>query len=394
MKIQLKFESPLLIGGKKHSSNYIETDDVIKGSIIRAAFAKAILNRCAAKDEKDFNEKKNWVFYREVKSCDGCRFEGICKKFSDITFSYFYPKNTEVIPLSAKSCKLDDKHGVYDDLTCKDTSCNKCNGRLEFKSGLRLKDSKEDYKVRKSYYIKNGINPYTKTSKDGLLYSIETITGTNDKDENQELIYEGYIENMTKDDIKMFNILRVGGDTTVGLGKCTIQVCDELEQDRSFDKIKSYLEKFNEEYKSKNNKNKECDDKDENKKDQNDDNKYLAVVLKGDAILNFEDNGTYKTTDELKLIWQKAFNLKDSIKVEKVYTEMENYRGYDTSIAGINKRKESKSLVKKGTVIVFSAQSSLEKLYDSIMSIKNFGDEGINGFGQFEVYLGGVEYDK
>ena len=42
MKIQLQFESPLLIGGKKHSSNFIETDDVIKGDIIRAAFAKII----------------------------------------------------------------------------------------------------------------------------------------------------------------------------------------------------------------------------------------------------------------------------------------------------------------------------------------------------------------
>lgn len=386
MKIQLKFESPLLIGGKKHSSNYIETDDVIKGSVVRAAFAKVILNRCAAKDEKDFNGKKNWVFYRGLKSCNGCRFEGICKKFSNITFSYFYPKNTEVIPLSAKSCKLDDKHGVYDDLTCKDACCNKCNGRLEFKSGLRLKDSKECYKLRKSYYMKNGINPYTKTSKDGLLYSIETITGTNAENENPELVYEGHMENMTKDDINLFSILRVGGDTTVGLGKCTIQVCDEIEENRTFNKIKSYLDKFNEKYKDK-----KFNDKNEIKEDKN---KYLAVVLKGDAILDFENDGAYKTTDEFKGIWQKALNLKESIKVEKVYSEMENYRGYDNSISGINKREKSMNLVKKGTVIVFSAQSSLEELYDSIMSIKNFGDEGINGFGQFEVYLGGVEYDK
>ena len=34
MKIQLQFESPLLIGGKKHSSNFIETDDVIKAEYI------------------------------------------------------------------------------------------------------------------------------------------------------------------------------------------------------------------------------------------------------------------------------------------------------------------------------------------------------------------------
>ena len=52
MRVALNFESPVLIGGKKSGSNFINSDDVIKGSVIRAAFAKAILSRCPVKGKE------------------------------------------------------------------------------------------------------------------------------------------------------------------------------------------------------------------------------------------------------------------------------------------------------------------------------------------------------
>ena len=46
--------------------------------------------------------------------------------------------------------------------------------------------------------------------------------------------------------------------------------------------------------------------------------------------------------------------------------------------------------MKKGTVIVFSTEADIKELYEAIKNRKNFGEEEINGFGQYELYLGGL----
>ncbi|WDU82989.1 hypothetical protein [Caloramator sp. Dgby_cultured_2] len=46
MRIIAEFLSPLLVGTKKLSSNYIEGADYIAGDVMRAAFARTILNNC------------------------------------------------------------------------------------------------------------------------------------------------------------------------------------------------------------------------------------------------------------------------------------------------------------------------------------------------------------
>lgn len=377
MKIQLIFSSPLLIGNKKHSSNFIESDDVIKGSVVRAAFAKIILKNCTEKDKKTFKNKLNWVFFRDTDGCKNCRYKGVCKSFSEMRFSYFYPKDTEVIPLSAKVCKNDAKHGFYDDLISIMDRC-KCGGRLEFTTGLRTSGKvKIPYKVKKSLSIKNGINPYTKTSKDGLLYSIETVVGTSENNGLSEIVYEGSITGAQKEDLEIFRNLRVGGDTTVGLGKCII-ICKE--DNRGSNLSYTLIKRFSEKYKEKWNK-------------EETGINYLAVKFIGDAILNFDFDGSYKTTDELKDIWERALELDNEVHVDKVYTEIEDYRGYDNSISGINKRENAVSIVKKGTVIVFSSEKSLEELKCYFENKRFFGGETINGFGEFQIYLGGMEDD-
>lgn len=382
MKVQLNFSSPLLIGGKKHSANFIECDDVIKGSVVRAAFAKVILRNCPSKNDKTFEGKENWVFFRDMPHCKCCKYKTICKNFSDASFSYFYPKDTEIIPLSAKVCKIDNNHGFYDDLTFNDTVC-KCGGRLEFTTGLRTKEKvSKPFKVKKTLSMRNAINPYTETSADGMLYSLETIVGTSFNKDINEIVYEGSIHGINEEDLKNFRNLRVGGDTTVGLGKCSIKVVKESKDEHSL----LNLQKFSDTYKNRLEKN-------DSKLDFDKKLNYIAIKFIGDAILNFNFDGTYKTTKELKEIWEKALELDSDIHVDKVYAEMDNYRGYDDSINGSNKREEAISLVKKGTVIVFSSKRELKDLYNVLNNKVNFGNEGINGFGEFKIYLGGIEND-
>jgi len=392
MRVLLDFKSPLLIGSKKHSSNFIESDDVIKGSVVRAAFAKVILDNCCERNEDDVKEvngqrKRNWVYFRDKAGCGECCFNNICKNFSSMRFSYFYPSGTEVIPQTAMVCKTDNNHGFID-LLVDDTSkgCTKCEdgSRVEFTSGLRTTgENKKPYSVIKSISTKNKINPYSKTSADGMLYSIETISCTpikDDKDNEQDeckLLFEGSIEGISEKDLFLFKRLRVGGDITTGLGKCNLSKSDIEEN-----KIElNHIEKFSADYKERN----------KNKKIIDENSNYISIKLIGDCILNFDFDGeVYLDTDELKKLWRKPLELDEDIKIEKIYTEVINYRGYDNSSISEDKREEAMTLISKGTVMVFSSKKSLEDLY-SYFQIKQrcgFGLENENGFGGFEIYSG------
>lgn len=389
MKVILDFKSPLLLGGKKNTSNFINTDDVIKGSVIRAAFAKVILNNCPFRNEKVQN-KVNWIEHRGNKCSSECKFNNICKKFSDIHFSYFYPKGSEVVPLTSKLCKTDKNHG-YIDCLIDDDKCKKCkgdeDGRTEFKSGLRtIGENKKPYKVEKTVSIKTSINPYTRTSSDGMLYSVETITSTPIKNlEEKVCIYEGYIENLTQDEFTLFKRLRVGGDTTVGLGKCVLSVEDNnkaLDIDMD-DFCQKYLYKNHIENKDK--------------------NEYAAIKFVGDLKVDFKGaeqrlrdkniiDDDYITTEQYKKIWEEALGVYDNseVNIDRIYTDFINYRGYDTS-KGNNKRSNAFVMATKGTVIVFKGKGIKEFLESNVSEKKvkmSFGYDTEVGFGNYVLYDG------
>lgn len=422
----LNFYSPLFIGGKQKSYNFMKTDTVIKGSVVRAAFAKIILNNCT-ENQNDTKDKENWVYYRDKENCLKCNFANICKEFSHLKFSYFYPQGSEIIPLSAKTCKTHEKeHGFMDELTYYDEEdeCPCCklltntNSRLEFKSGLRTAEiiidknsveninsidkdvisNKRMYKVTTNVATKNAIDQYTKTSKDGMLYSMERIVdvqGTDREKLDNDIMfrYTGKIEgleNVPDKELRNFIDLRIGGDTTSGLGKCTLQSIKEENNTKKnliqdFTKIYSKIrrEKFYEE--------------------EQPDFNYLAIKFTGDCKLNFDFNNSYKTTQELKKLWEEAlwenakfkdnsikFN-KEMIYVDRVYTEFINYRGYDSSKSTEDKREDVVRLAVNGTVIVFGSSYKANQLFNIFNSISGFGLEQENGFGAFEIYFGGLE---
>ncbi len=396
MRVLLDFKSPLLIGNKKRSHNFIECDDVIKGSVVRAAFAKVILDNCYERSENDIDEvngqkKKNWVHFRDKQGCNECQFNNICKNFSNMKFSYFYPKGTEIIPQTAMVCKTEKEHGFID-LLVDNTSngCKNCDSRVEFTSGLRTTSkNKKPYTVIKSIETKNKINPYSKTSADGMLYSVEMISSTPIEKYNLEtskgiqvdkskLQYEGVIEGIAEKDLLLFRRLRVGGDITAGLGKCNLLKLEEGEEKE----LKSQdVEKFSEVYKAAN-----------NQKDLiNTEANYIAIKFIGDCILDFDFDGEeYLSTVELKKLWRKPLELDENIKIEKIYTEVVNFRGYDNSNVSEDKREKAITLISKGTVIVFSSEESIDYIFSYFKAKQKsgFGFENENGFGAFEIYLG------
>lgn len=378
MNIELNFKSPIIVGSQKLKSNIIESDTVIKGSVVRAAFANEILRNCVEFNDDEYNDgdikRKNWVYFRDKAGCTSCSYKSICQNFSNLKFSYFYPKGAEVIPLSSLICKNDDKHGFVDILV-DDISkgCKICgqDSRVEFTSGLRSSsgDIKRLYKVKKSISTKCGINPYSKTSYDGKLYSLISLTATDP--ENNSLIFTGTIDGITKEDLENIDTLRVGAYTSVGYGKCTMEIKQEKEDKLTIDDVKNFSKRFKE--------NNQIHNK----------NNYIAIKFTGDCKLNFDfDEEEYIPTNEIKKIWERALELEENISIEKVYTEIVNYRGYDSSLLSEDKREESINLAQRGTVIVFSTDKDIKELYDYLFFKKAFGLETENGFGAFEIYIG------
>lgn len=370
MRLKLKMLSPLIIGGQKLNSNYIESIDYIPGNVLRAAFARVILNHCTVYngevEEIDGQKRVNWVHYRDKEGCKKCRFKEVCKKFSNIKFGFFYPQGAVPIVMSQMVCKNDEKHSLVDSLTYnKVNGCPTCKGRLEYTRGLSLGD--KIFKAKKSIYTRVEIDRYTKTSKDGRLYSLMPVL---------EEYFVGEIQGIEEADLDLFEDLRVGSYTSVGFGKCRLEKEKQLEED--INKTLSNMQKFSNKYKEINNK--------------KDDLNYFALLFETDARVKLENLEGYKTTEEYKSILADLLNLNSDFKIDKVYLETNAYRGYDTSMVG-DTREEAVHQILKGSVVVVSSKKDFKQIYNEFREF-TVGQETLNGFGKVKIYCGGVENAK
>lgn len=381
MNVKLDFESPLLVGGIKKVSNYIESIDYISGNVVRAALAKHILSNCPYHKRNEVIEidgvkRKNWVYFRGESQCTNCPFKGLCKKFSNIKISYFYPEGVTIIPATAMRCKMHPEHGFVDILV-EQPICKKCSGRdgrVETVTGY-VKEGK-DYTVTKSFFAKTAIDRYTGTAKDGMLYSVLAVTATHEKAN----IFEGSIQGLAQKDLEPVKQLRIGKYISTGFGKCSLIVDEKPSPDIDVDmrNMVKRMTKFNRVYKEFNG--------------IRDEYNYFAIKLNADAKLKFdlENIQGYVTTDEYKNIWLNSLGIEDGYEIEKVYAEVFNFRGYDTSKPEEDKREEPIHMVQKGSVIVLKTLNTFENILNYFYTLDGLGNDMINGFGDFDFYFGGV----
>lgn len=375
MKIKLVVQAPVIIGGKKINSNYIESKDYIQGSVIRAAFAKVIMNHCEATKrifDKDGNELKNWIVYRDEEACKKCKYASICKKFSEMKFSFFYPEEAEPIPLTSMSCKKNSKHGFIDGLTepaqCK---CKECNSRTEYTSGLRHKD--QPYKIEKIIQTKTAVNPYMRTAEDGQLYTLAAVKCE---------YFTGEISLLEKSELELFSTLRIGAYTTSGYGKCKLTKSESCSSKViKKEDIIAYSKKYKEYLKTLGESEQEKD---------NEGSVYLMLLLQSDARISIPNQSSYQTTKAYKEEWHSL--LKESLKfefyIERVYADTSLYRGYDTSKIDINSRGTMCYQVEKGSVFILKLLDPLEQVLKQLEENSYIGQENQNGYGAFKIYCG------
>jgi hypothetical protein len=402
--VKLLLESPLIVGGHRLVNNVFYSLDYITGSVLRAAFVRQILLNCPIFDEnKDDGYKKdnktvkyNYVYIRDEEYCRNCDSYKLCKDFSSIKFSFFYPEGTEIIPLTSKKCKEFDDHCFIDSIAgtagtkskqCKANNCQDPERRLEYKKGYRKGGTFFSLYNKRSNYTKTAIDPYTRRAKDNYLYSINAI--------DEGVMFEGSIslpESLNFEDILVFcdrtggeenkPVVYVGKRSSSGFGKVSIN--NFFEMRKKEDNLKKSLEEFN----IRILKNKFHD--------VNPSKTYIPILFTSDAKLEigtFLDLGSPKTNKEYLEMWNKLiFGSSESIfSVEEVYAEHDYYKGFDTSLKPEelekNKRAQTQILTLKGTSLLLSSEKEIDEIVDALRELQNkgVGKETDNGFGEIEV---------
>ncbi|WP_434297091.1 hypothetical protein [Clostridium sporogenes] len=383
--VTLEMKSPLVVVGRNLTNNYRESLPYISGDRIRAGFAKYILQNCPVYEvnKKEIVNNKvryNWVYYRNEKQCSKCEFSEVCKNFSNMKFSFFYPQGTQVLPFTSMKCKYNKDHGFKDILIRpKETKCNRCiedtknEGRMEAAYGFRK--GKNAFDINKVVYTRNSINRYTRTSKEGALYNIVAV-------ENK--YFEGEIEGIeplveVMENCNEEKIVRIGSYTSVGMGLAKVKVEDkkyECNEKELLKKLKEFNERiivqdYFEEY-----------DKNFN---------YIPILLTSNGKLGLEKENVedYLSDDEYRKIWTKILkrDINFEFEVERVYTETENYRGYDLSKEFTDIREDIVIINKMGTTILLKTKENLSNLVMELNKLESegIGNEKENGFGKVEI---------
>lgn len=396
MNLRYKFKiiptTLFLIGGKKLGSEYIKSLNYIPGGVLRAALSKDITSRCPYYDDKT-SEKKNWVEFKNEKDCSTCKVKNICKNFDKIIISNSYPLNSNIYPLSAMGCKDVSEHEPFDTLAEKiniklsqdseddkkyipDYSCSEkgCSSRTERHDGFYVIKNEKLEDIESIYEIvtKNSINPYTRTSRDGVLYTLDCHSKfVLEGNEQKQVYFEGYIEGENlENDLKQFDDIYVGAYTTSGLGKMNFKY-ENIEKEDSKEDLIKRINKFNSFI--------NCSDK-----------VFIPITFLSDCyckIENYYNKPLYdiSTKEYIDMIKTKLNELMDVGDIYYSILSIDMVRGFDTS-SKVSRKRALKKIIKAGSVLILETKKNKIN-YDKLLQIEKsgIGDNLIHGFGQVSV---------
>lgn len=372
-KINALLKSPLMIGGKTLDSNYRESKDYIPGSVLRAAYAKAIIQRCA------FEQKNYWLEYKGQAQCKDCGFRNICKNFPEIKFPFLYPLGGTPYPVTAREKKYKNKEdtGIFDILKCRLMRLGKADGETGWERPDGFIKDGEKVRLIHSPVTRTAIDYKRNAAKEGSLYTQNVILEQYiDKHYGfKDVVFTGEItvSPEEKEELDKISVLRIGADITRGFGKCHMSLEYSTDIDTA-EEIKKRINKFNSGIK-------------ENKE-------FLIVDLLTDAYLGLEEIGgnnisqtEIPDTEMIKFLEKKIGLTDGNYTLCKVYAFQEFLRGFDTSKTTEKEmRRNGNLVVKAGAVFVY------ERIPGKIEGAKllKFEQDGIgkntkHGFGKVRI---------
>lgn len=369
-KIKAVLKSPLMIGGKTLSSNYRESRDYIPGSVLRAAYAKALVERC------HYEQRNYWLDYKDEPQCKECEFRTICQRFSQLVFPTLYPFGSRPYPMTAreKKYKYKEERSVLDILKSR---LSLSENDLDESARKRLEGVHKDGKTVKlihSTITRTAIDYYRNTAKEGLLYTQNVISEKYLK-ANKELAdvyFSGEIQLSPEEEKELcrIEVLHIGAGITKGFGVCYMFYEEQTDKDTS-EKIEERVKEFN--------------------LGMKEDKQFVVLDLLTDAYLGLEEIGddslsqTEISTEQMLAFLEKQIGLpKEKYHLYKVFKSQEILRGFDTSK---NTEKEMRRrghlVVKAGAVFAYQVLSEyIDGKELAALEERGIGKHTEHGFGK------------
>jgi CRISPR-associated protein Csx10 len=398
IQLTIKALSPLAIGMRKPGGSVSEAQDYIPGSVIRGAIAAQILQ------------------YPGVDQAQpGGDFQRLFLDDGAAIFSNAYPtiKNRQgdivpvrLLPATAVSSKSNpgfhtsnsDNHGVFDTLIDRfcaeghhhlyDPNCPQDGGRVEPYGGFYTvatgDDGKTIYssqKVETRLLTRVGINRRRATAQENILYSIEVISETRKKGE-QDTRFSGTVrladETLASVLTDFINAqsqsLRLGGSASRGLGK--VEIAAQL-QDCTVE-VEHRIEQFNQQL------HKRWHAWDIFGKLQNsplENRHFFSLDLQSDAILTDQWRRTMVISPEM--LCQETGVTDPDLELHASYSSYDYHSGWN---AAWGLMKDVELVTKRGSVYLFSTPQ-IDQWLPALESLeqRGVGDRTCEGFGQIRV---------
>lgn len=374
-RIRAALKSPLMIGGKTLNSNYRESRDYIPGSVLRAAYAKAIIQRCAC-EQKNF-----WLEYKGQSLCEECEFRTICKNFSKISFPTLYPMDASPYPLTAREKKYSYKNteSVLDILKIRLTQQKKVKEESNWKRVEGLQKDGARVRLLHLAITRTAIDYKRNAAKAGALYTQNVIAEKylNHENELEDVIFSGETSLLPEEESELskIKILHIGADITRGFGKCYMTYESGTGEDTP-EKIMERIHKFNAGIASESEK------------------LYVVLDILTDTYLGLEEIGTDSmsqteiTDEQMRVFLEKKLSLPpEKYQLCKVFKTQEILRGFDTSKDSEKKmRRKSHLVIKAGAVFVYQAcQKHIDGNELLELEKQGIGTHVEHGFGRIRI---------
>jgi len=405
-KLIVRSKQPLYIGKRKVLSRFMETEDQIPGSRIRAALALKLLEECKAPEFKenhtDCPQKENCPFWILIGNDfkNGVRFTDARTSLEN---EFSHP------PLSTmKTCKVypgfrtdrddEEKHGVFDIAIpsivteeLKETliilyyqKCFECgeDAKPYTKTFIIKQENKssKDLKANRHSLTSVGIDRNTETQKEGVLYSLDVI--------NQGTEFVGRVFGtdeeilLLEEKIRELNgMLFLGGERSSGYGRTQVEIKKGLLAKDSFIKegLKERIEKFNEKIK-------EVWGEFEvfSKAAKNPQEVYFTVDFISKAFLknSLGEPVLVLKGEELKsILIQNGFTEVPGIELVRAFSSPEHFIGWSTAW-GLP--KPSGLAVKGGSVMIYKVKIMTDELLRALeyLEKEGIGERKEEGFGE------------
>jgi CRISPR-associated protein Csx10 len=403
IQMEIKVLSPLAITRQKHSGGIVETETYIPGSVIRGAIASNILKRSG--HQFDDLAKNGGDFQILFLGDNPAIFQNAYPATIQGNKSTRIQPEVRVVPATALSSKNqsgfksqpnDPKHhGVFDTLIDRfcaaiyghlyDPNCPTDGGRVEPFTGFysQLNGKYYSHSASTRLLTRVGINRRRATSEEEILYSLEVLNESQDKNKNSiPVVFTGTILVIDElaDPLHYFinshqEELRLGGSTSRGLGR--VKIVAKPPTSVNF-RVRDRIQNFNEKLRKRWN---EWRIFDNSVTDLPIDRTYFTIDLQSDTILT--ENWRRTTVISPEMLQQFATISDPSIRLEAAYSSYDYRSGWNSAWGLL---KDVELITNKGGVYLFSTiekeswVGALEKL-----EWKGIGDRTCEGFGQIQV---------